>query len=85
MKQELVFVSEDSGSFQDEKTQDTIRWNKLKFADPLTYENHILAYDPKYIIETDLPPKGTKVQPFLEMRTPGKTTKVVVVGLKKLG
>lgn len=77
-EQEVVFLSADSGVFVSENGQ-KIDWTKITFADPLTYENHDLAY--KSHLDLSRINKGDKLLLELELEPTNKKSRVIVSGV----
>lgn len=78
-EQEAVFLSCDSGIFDSENGQ-KIAWNKIKFANPATYENHELSY--RDGLDVSKLVKGQKVKLEIDLEPTNKKSRVVVTGFK---
>lgn len=78
-KEECVFLSSDSGTFVAENGN-SIDWNKVTFANPLTYENHELAFKPQ--VDFSRINKGQKLILELELEPTNKKSRVIVSGFK---
>lgn len=78
---QYVFLEENSGV-----SQKGNQYNLIKLADPKTYENHVVSYDPNFLQTVSLQgiARGTKVEIEGDLRTPYQNTQFVVTRLKAL-
>lgn len=75
---QLVFVEEMHGISKKQKP-----YHLLKLADPLTYENHVISYDPAYINPDKFDIKrGQKVELTGRLTTPFDNTGIIATGIK---
>lgn len=58
-------------------------YHMLKLADPITFENHLISYDPNYISKKPDFLRGDKVTIEGELRTPYNNTQFVATSIKK--
>lgn len=78
---QYVFLEESSGV-----SQKGNQYNFIKLADPTTFENHLISYDPNFLQPTALQAisRGTKVEVAGDLRTPYQNTQFVATRLKAL-
>jgi hypothetical protein len=80
-EQESVFLKADSGVFANDDGE-KIEWCKLVFANPLTFENHELAY--KRDLDFSKLNKGDRLILSLSLEPTNKKSKVIVSNFEKL-
>lgn len=76
---QYVFLEENSGV-----SQKGNNYNLIKLADPATYENHVISYDPNFLQPVSLQSitRGSKVEVTGDLRTPYQNTQFVATKLK---
>lgn len=74
---EYVFIEEMSGISKADRP-----YHLLKLADPKTYENHVISYDPQYLKKPEFN-RGQKVHVTGELRTPFQNTMFVATAINK--
>lgn len=74
-EQEVVFLKADGGTFVSEDGQ-KIDWNKISFANPSTYENHEMSYNPGLSFKNLQ--KGERLVLGIEMIPTSKKSKFLV-------
>lgn len=79
-KMELIFVEEMSGISKTDRP-----YNLFKLADPLTFENHLISYDPNFISKDKINfSRGQKVKLEGRLQTPFKDTQFVATTIIKV-
>lgn len=77
---ELVFIEEMSGISKKDRP-----YHLLKLADPLTFENHMISYDPNFITKDKINfARGQKVRLDGRLQTPFKDTQFVATSILKV-
>lgn len=75
--QKLVFIEAMSGISKTDRP-----YHLLKLADPKTFENHVISYDPDHMEKPSFP-RGELVTVQGELRTPFNNTNFVATSIKK--
>lgn len=74
-----VFLGNEFGEFDNDNGQ-KVHWNKIKFANPETYENHELSY--RDGLDLSKLSKGQQVLLELDLEPTSKKSRVIVTGFK---
>lgn len=78
---ELIFIEETSGLSKKER-----EYHLLKLADPQTFENHLISYDPHYLKKEDFQQfqRGEKVRVEGQLRTMFTNTNFVCTHIESV-